>query len=357
MYICAMKIHEFYSLYDTEEKCIEKFRSIREPLLPSCPQCGSRNYKWVAKKRVFECSTCRKRISLTSGTVMEKSKIPMRDWFQTMHLMTSIKQVLSAKEIMYQLSYDSYESVWLMMMKLRDIMGKRDNEYNLDRWVEVDEAFFPTAIETGLNRNSLSSGLGSEQMTKVLVIVKSMPVTNIVTALTADANTANLARATKLIDKSEKFSVKNVVHYVKMFVLDDLSKKTIEKLILESVNQDTVIVTDAFSSHMGLNEYFQHFAFVEGKYPERVVTSNLPWVHIIAGECRDAIAAIHRTVNRKYLQLYLNEYCWKFNRRYFRDSEIQKNDLFERILRVSATYKSDIKWRDCQSLPNEGIDE
>lgn len=118
-----MKIHEFYSLYDTEEKCIEKFRSIREPLLPTCPQCGAHNYK---------------------------------------------------KEIMYQLSYDSYESVWLMMMKLRDVMGKRDNEYNLDRWVEVDEAFFPTAIETDLNGDSLSSGLGSEQMTKVLVIVKSM---------------------------------------------------------------------------------------------------------------------------------------------------------------------------------------
>ena len=71
-----------------------------------------------------------------------------------------------------------------------------------------------------------------------------------------------------------------------MFVLDDLSKETIENLILESVNQDTVIVTNAFSSHMGIKEFFQHFAFVEGKYPERVVTSNLPWVHIIAGECR-----------------------------------------------------------------------
>lgn len=352
-----MKIHEFYRIYDTEEKCIEKFRSVREPLLGSCPRCGAHSYRWVAKKNSFECTACRKRISLTSGTVMEKSKIPMRDWFQTMHLMTSIKQVLSAKEIMYQLSYDSYEPVWLMMMKLRDVMGKRDNEYNLDRWVEVDEAFFPTSMEKGSKGKSLSSGLGSEQMTKVLVIVKSMPVTNLVTAMTAGTNIGDLTKAVKIMDKSRKHSVKSVVQYVKMFVLKDLSRESIESLILESVDQDTVIVTDAFSSHMGLKEYFQHFAFVEGEKPEQVVTSNLPWVHIVAGECRDAIAAIHRTVDRKYLQLYLNEYCWKFNRRYFRSSENPEYDLFHRLLRAAATYTSDIKWRDCQGLSDEEIDE
>lgn len=49
---------------------------------------------------------------------MEHSKLPMYSWFYTMHLMASIKQVLSAKEVQYQLHMPEYPPVWLMMMKM-----------------------------------------------------------------------------------------------------------------------------------------------------------------------------------------------------------------------------------------------
>lgn len=77
-----------------------------------------------------------------------------------------------------------------------------------------------------------------------------------------------------------------------------------------------------------------------------VVTKVLPWVHIVTGECRSGIEAIHKEVDQRFLQLYLNEYCWKFNRRYFRDSKEPKYDLFSRLLKIAAIYTSDIKWRD-----------
>ena len=78
---------------------------------------------------------------------------------------------------------------------------------------------------------------------------------------------------------------------------------------------------------------------------DEVVKKGLPWVHII-GECRNGIAAIHKEIDGRFLQLYLNEYCWKFNRRFFRDSDDPKYDLFDRLVRISALYTSDIKWRD-----------
>ena len=53
-----------------------------------------------------------------------------------------------------------------------------------------------------------------------------------------------------------------------------------------------------------------------------------------------------KEIDGRFLQLYLNEYCWKFNRRFFRDSEDPKYDLFDRLVRISALYTSDIKWRD-----------
>lgn len=77
---------------------------------------------------------------------MESSHLPMYSWFFTAHLMTSFKQVLSAKEIQHQLDMKEYPPVWLMMMKLRDIMGKRDAMYKLSDQIELDVSYFPTSI-------------------------------------------------------------------------------------------------------------------------------------------------------------------------------------------------------------------
>lgn len=340
-----MRLNAFESRFQTEDDCVEAFKAVREKHLPDCPICGTHQYKWIPKKQNFECLKCRKRISLTAGTVMEKSKIPLRDWLYTIHLMTSVKQVLSAKEVQYQLSYKTYEPVWLMMMKLRDIMGKRDNEYTLGRWVEVDEAFFPTIINEKMNGRPLKKGLGSEQKSKVLVIAKSIPVVNLITSITSTPS-ADIRKAVDLYDRSKRYSAKSVVHYVKMFVLKDLSAETIDQLMKESVAQDAVVVSDGFKSHKNFKERFEHLIMTEGDEPEYVVKNHLPWVHIVTGECRNAITAIHRQIDKRFLQLYLNEYCWKFNRRIFRKAEVLEQDLFYRLLNISAKYTSTIKWRD-----------
>ena len=60
--------------------------------------------------------------------------------------MTSIKQVLSAKEVQHQLGMNQYPPVWLMMMKLRDVMGKRENIYQLSGEVELDEALYGSGL-------------------------------------------------------------------------------------------------------------------------------------------------------------------------------------------------------------------
>ena len=97
---------------------------------------------------------------------------------------------------------------------------------------------------------------------------------------------------------------------------------------------------------MNFEHDFQgHEAHIEENVDE-VVRNVLPWVHIIIGECRNGIAAIHKEVDKRFLQLYLNEYCWKFNRRFFRDSTDPRYDLFDRLVRIAAIYKSDIMWRD-----------
>ena len=100
--------------------------------------------------------------------------------------------------------------------------------------------------------------------------------------------------------------------------------------------------------------YFKgHEQHVENNV-DSVVKTHLPWVHVVIGRCRSGIAAIHGEVDKQFLQLYLNEFCWKFNTRFFRDSCDPKYDLFDRLVKIAAIYTSDIKWRDYY-LPDDEI--
>ena len=109
----------------------------------------------------------------------------------------------------------------------------------------------------------------------------------------------------------------------------------------------TRVFSDASTSFVGLKDHFEdHISCVEGNNANYVVRNIPPWLHVLTGECRDGIVAIHKDVDSRFLQLYINEYCWKFNRRMFRDSDKESDDLFERLARISMQYTSDIKWRD-----------
>lgn len=278
---------------------------------------------------------------------MEHSKLPLRTWFYTMHLMTSIKQVLSAKEVQHQLHLSQYPPVWLMMMKLRNIMGKRENIYRLTGTVELDEAFFPTRMEADEKEQPLKRGAGSQRQSKVLVIVESKAVDDILKEYLESKNvSSSMGKAGKLAKQSKGQTVKKVVHYIKMFAIDNMKADTIDNLLSKSLDTSAVIVSDGSSSHVNFKKNFaKHIALVE-KDVDEVVRKGLPWVHIIIGECRNGISAIHKEIDERFLQLYLNEYCWKFNRRFFRDSTEPRYDLFDRLVKISALYKSDVKWRD-----------
>lgn len=159
-----------------------------------------------------------------------------------------------------------------------------------------------------------------------------------------------------LLKKAAKLKVKNSVQYIKMFAMPSQKFETIKHFASSSIEKETTIISDGGYNLMGMKNVFQkHEPHVETEGgTHEVVTKILPWVHIVTGECRSGIDAIHKEVDERFLQLYLNEYCWKFNRRFFRDSKDPKYDLFDHLIKIAAKYTSDIKWNDYPFKPIEG---
>jgi len=277
-----------------------------------CSICNSKEHKWIQNKWQYECKSCGNRTTLQSGTAFHGSRLPLRYWFIAIHLITSTKKSFSALELQRQLGHNRYEPVWLLLHKLRDVMGQRDKEYVLTDVIELDEGFFTTVTIDSEKHQPLKRGRGSQKKSKVLVMVESKPVEGA---------------------KTKKGKQRKVGH-IRMLVVEDLKSDTFKSIVEVEIAKKSIIDTDNSTSYAKFNEIdVEHRPQV---IPKEKVNEMLPWVHIAISNAKRLLLDIHHDIEPQYLQSYLNEFCYKFNRRYFGDK------LFDRLLIACASYKNKI---------------
>lgn len=240
---------------------------------------------------------------------MQGSKLPYQYWFIAMHLITSTKKSFSAKELQRQIGHKRYEPIWAMAHKLRLVMGMRDDKYKLDGQVELDDGFFETVSITRDKSEPLKRGRGSQRQTTVLVSAESRPVEDGV--------------------NSKKYSTNKKVKFIKMKVVRSLKMENITPAVEEMIERGSKIVSDGSTSYNGLKENYDLESKVIGKKEINVV---LPWVHKAIGNAKRLFLDVHHRIDDDFLQSYLNEFCYKFNRRYF-------DNLFDRLLVASVSYR------------------
>jgi len=305
-----MNLLDFNSRFPDEASCRAYLREKREQEGISCEKCGCTEYHWYAKQFQWECTQCKTRISLRAGTLMEKSHIPLRVWFIIIHLMTSTKKAFSALEMQRQIGLKYYEPVWYAMQKIRCQMGKRDNRYQLQGDIEIDDAFYevvdlPEKDRLGNKKpkdEKLKPGRGSQRQMKVLVMVESKPNT-----LQKNPNKKN-----------------RIMGFAKMIVMDDLNSVGINYEVNKAINPTSLVISDGYKGYAGLNEVVsKHNAMV---VPQTEAHKKLPWVHTVIANSKRLFLGVHHSIGKDYLQSYLNEFCYKLNRRKFTD------DLFDRMI-------------------------
>lgn len=307
-----MKLYDFISRFPNEEACKEHFIAVRQKQGVRCPKCGCMHCTYLPSRSKFECGRCGCRFSLRSGTVLHGSKLPYRYWLITIHLLTATKHTFSALEIQKQLGHKRYQPIWEMVHKLRDAMGKRDAEYNLAGYVELDEGFFTTETPKDLKGKKLKQGSGSERKAKVMVMAESAPVEN----------------------PKPNRKAKRVGH-IKMFVIPDGRKETLTKVATANIHPKAHVTMDAISTHGDIERRFD--SHVEKLVSQEEIDRVLPWVHTTIANAKMLLVDTYHGIKEEYLQEYLNEFCYKFNRRYFGE------DLFDRVVDLCAAYSTGFK--------------
>jgi len=308
-----MRLSEFYKMFPDEQSCREDFRRVREREGVVCKKCGGTKHYWKSDKECFECKSCHFRTSLRSGTVMENSNLPFRYWLTAIAFMSTTKKSISALELQRELGHKRYEPIWLMLHKIRSVLGKRDSLYELSNYIELDEGFFESVSSKEKNEDEGSKrGRGSHRQSRVLVAVESKPIDK------------------KSKPAKYKYKPDAKVGYIKMIVLDDLRADSISTGLKGCLHREAIVRTDGYKGYSKLKEQIKEHQ-VYRTFDKEVLEKTFPWVHTAISNAKRLFLGIHHSIKDCYMQNYLNEYCYKFNRRYFGQS------LFDRFMVAAVT--------------------
>ncbi|MFN3943000.1 MAG: IS1595 family transposase [Flavobacterium sp.] len=300
-----MNIFSFTAHFVDEQSCRQHFKSERDKQGVVCKKCGSTGHYWKKDKECYECKSCRFRTSLRIGTIMENSNLSFLVWYRAMFLMSTTKKGFSAKEIQRQLGLKRYEPVWSMVHKLRKAMGNRDARYTLEGMIEMDEGYF-TVASTEIEQNQGKRGRGAAGKQNVLVSAESTPLEDI----------KNGAKS-------------NHVRYFKAKVLDTHQAEQVNEYVETSFDEKSIVFTDKSTSYVDIADYVE--MHVTEKSSKESTEETLRWVHIFISNAKRNLLGNYHKIKGKYLQLYLNEFVYKLNRRYFGEK------LFDRVVVAAIT--------------------
>lgn len=267
-------IIEFTKQFSDEDACIKYLYESRWPNGFVCPICGDRQAYYLSTRRVFKCKANSHHTFLTAGTVMHGTRQPLLYWFWAAYLMTSETPGISALQLQRQLGVKRYETIFNLLHKLRSSMVNPFRD-KIGEEIEIDEAYIG-GPSTGGKR-----GRGTK---KAIVIVA--------------------------VEKRGKKAGRIRLRHIK-----NLNEETIVKFIQDSVNKGATIITDALKSYLNLNKHgYIHKAVIQKKVGKE---SSLPIVHIAISNLKTWLKGTHHGVSNKHLQAYLNEYVFRFNRRFY----------------------------------------
>lgn len=271
-------ILEFQARFLNEQACLEYLFACRWPDGFICPRRQGQTAWPVSTRKTWECSGCHHQTSLTAGTVLHKTHTPLLQWFWAAYLMSTATPGISALQLQRQLGLHRYETAWTMLHKLRRSMIAPERSL-LAGEVEVDEC------EVGGHESGRRGGR------------------------------SNVAAATKVAVSVEVRGQGS--GRVRMRIINDASADTLEAFIRNNVVEGAIVHTDGWMGYARLPKlgYDHRPRSQRAAKREGIVEPVMPRVHRAISNFKSWLRDTHRSVSAEHLQVYLDEFTFRYNRR------------------------------------------
>jgi transposase-like protein len=293
---------EFVEFYPDEAACMAYLEQLRWPAGFVCPICHRAAAPWRQTRGRRVCPSCRRQVSITAGTILDKTRTPLTTWFEAAWHLTTAKNGLSAKTLERSLGI-RYRVAWTMLQRFRVAMVRSERD-RLAGNVEVDETL------VGGVRHGGKSGRGTSNAVVVVAIEVLEP--------------RGFGR-------------------LRMRHIPDASGSNLVPFVCDAVARGATIRTDGWG---GYNDLPMH-----GYARERTVMSSsgdpahvsMPGVHRVASLLKRWIIRTHQgSVNPDHLQSYLEEFTFRFNRRTSGSRGLVFRRLLEQAVVTGPVTEADV---------------
>jgi len=290
-------LQDFSKRFPNDNACLEHLKEKRFPGgITYCEKCKQeRKHHRVTGRPAYACDYCGKMISPMAGTIFEKSSTSLRTWFYAMYLMGSTRCGISAKQIQRETGV-TYKTAWRMFKQIRSLLSEGDLQLE-GSTVEVDETYFGGKRKYGIGRPMRGD------KTKI-------PIVGLV------------QRGGKVVAK----------------VIAGVTADELTSVIKKHVVPGSVIYTDEYPSYEriktlkgpdGKSLGYKHYQI---RHKDKVYVDGDIHTNSIDGFwslIKRGIGGVYHSVSPEYLQTYLDEYSFRFNRRH--EGNQQFNAILERV--------------------------
>lgn len=304
-------IADFQREFPDEDACLDYlWRQLHseDGQTADCPKCGRRRrFHRVKARQSYSCDSCGHHIHPTSGTIFEKTTTPLRLWFHAVFLLSQTRCGISAKQLEREIGV-TYKTAWRMFNRIRRLL-QEDAGPPLSGKVEIDETAFGGKIRASdRSRADTSTRRRQDAMAKI----------------------ANRPTVFGMVERGGR---------IRVFVVPDRSKETLHRVIRENVSPDATLYTDEWALYAGLSrDYAGHHRI---KHQDAIYADGDVHTQTIEGffgNVKRGLSGVQHNVSRKWLELYVQEFAFKYNHR---DDGEPMFKIFLRNVRKAAGASAD----------------
>lgn len=299
-----MNFLEFHQKFSNDNDIVSYYIKLRYNNNITCNHCNSAKvHQRKNRARIFQCSDCYKDFSIFKGTIFENSQTDLRKWFYAIHLFLNGKKGISGLQLQREIGV-TYKTAWRMLKQIRCAMHNEALKDTFDNIVEIDETYVGGKPRKGPNGKFDTNSKRGRGTSKTPVVgVKD--------------------RAKKLV-------------YAKVALPNEdgkvLTGKQLMDVLTHVAKKGSIVMTDEFRSYsiVGKSGYIHYKIDHTKEFARGIIHTN--GIESFWSILKRGVYGIYHSISVKYMQLYIDEFCFRYNNRL-------NPDIFDAILLQSFDKK------------------
>ena len=214
----TISAYQFSEVFPNEVSAIEYIEGLRWADGITCPHCDGERTSRMKDSQYHQCKDCRKKFTVRTGTVFERSHIPLDKWLYAMYILQTARKGVSSLQLSKELGI-TQKATWFMFHRLREACAIEADK--IDGVVEVDETYIGGKETNKHASKKLRAGRGT-------------------------------------VGKQVVMGMKHRGGSVKAMPVADTTTKTLEGNVVKNVETGATVYTDEHAGYQNLNKWYQH---------------------------------------------------------------------------------------------------